>query len=279
MDESYNNIINMNLIITQNGVLNYTEENIRQAKSNHTVYEVIRIVDGIALFLEDHFERLISSVQIQGLQLEMELSEFRQHIIVLTKLNEQQNGNVKFTLSKVGKVNHWLFSFIPHSYPTSNDYQKGVPIGLLIVERENPNAKVIQNKVRDKANQLIEANQLHEVLLVDRNGMITEGSRSNVFFVKDNLFYTAPASMVLVGVTRKKVLECLSELNFKVIEEAVSASEIGNFDAVFLTGTSPKVLPVNRIDSISFPTNNSFVEQLMEKYNLMIETYLKVHRT
>ena len=150
--------------------------------------------------------------------------------------------------------------------------------GLLFVERENPNAKVIQNKVSEKANQLIADQKLHEVLLVDRNGKITEGSRSNVLFVKGNRFYTAPASMVLVGVTRMKVFECLDKLNFKVIQEAVSTSEIGTFDAVFLTGTSPKILPVNCIDTIQFPPKNHFVEQLMHRYDLMIDAYLKAHR-
>ena len=104
--------------------------------------------------------------------------------------------------------------------------------------------------------------------------MITEGSRSNVFFVNGNKFYTAPASKVLVGVTRTKVIECIDELDFTVIEEAVLASQTGMFDAVFLTGTSPKVLPVNSIDSIHFEVKNIFVEQLMAKYNSMIDTYL-----
>lgn len=269
----------MNFIITQNGVLNHLEKNILQDQSNnHTIYEVIRVMNGTSLFLEDHFDRLQTSVQIRGLQLKMELLEFRHNIAELTKLNGQQNGNVKFTLSKVGKENQWTFSFIPSSYPTASDYQLGVATGLLFAERENPNAKVIQHIVREGANQLMADKKLYEVLLVDHNGMITEGSRSNVFFVKKNLFFTAPASKVLVGVTRKKIMECLNELNFRVIEQAVATFETGAFDAVFLTGTSPKVLPVNCIDSILFSPNNSLVEQLMERYDSMIATYLKTSK-
>ncbi|HAH25602.1 MAG TPA: aminotransferase class IV [Prolixibacteraceae bacterium] len=269
----------MDFIITQNGVLNHTEENIWQANTDHTIYEVIRVMDGIALFLEDHFERLISSVKISGLQLDMGFSEFRQNISELTQLNNQQNGNVKFAFSGIGAETQWSFSFIPHSYPASEDYQKGVATGLLFAERENPNAKILQIKVRERAVRLIAENKLYEALLVDRSGRITEGSRSNVFFVKGNKFYTAPSAMVLVGVTRKKVMECLEELNFPVIEEAVSVSDVGTFDAVFLTGTSPKVLPVHCIDTIQFPSKNPFVEQLMDRYDLMIEAYLEMHRT
>ncbi|HEY3371934.1 MAG TPA: aminotransferase class IV [Prolixibacteraceae bacterium] len=268
----------MDFVVTQNGIIPQDEMNVRQFNTGHPVYEVIRVVDGIALFLEDHYERLLSSLQIRGLQFEMEFSEFKQNITELTKINQKQNGNVKFILTSIGKINHWFFSYIAHSYPTSNDYQKGVTTGLLIAERENPNAKVIQNTIRERVDQLIKDEKLYEALLVDRNGMITEGSRSNVFFVKGNRFYTAPASKVLVGVTRQKVLECLDELNFTIIEEAVSTSGLGAIDAVFLTGTSPKVLPVNRIDTFHFSAKNTFVEQLIDRYDLMVETYLKERR-
>lgn len=265
----------MDFIVTQDGVLHTNEGDSPLLNTYRPIYEVIRVIDGMALFLEDHFERLISSIKIRGLEFKMEFSEFRRNIAKLAKLNRIQNGNVKFVLAEVEKINHWSFSFIPHSYPTFTDYEKGVATGLFFAERENPNAKIIQNTVSGKANQLIAEQKLYEVLLADRNGMITEGSRSNVFFVKGNIFFTAPASKVLIGVTRKKVMRCLNELDFTIIEEAVSTSEISGFDAVFLTGTSPKVLPVNCIDAIQFPAKNLFVERLIVKYNLMIEKYLK----
>lgn len=261
-------------IITNRGILPYLESNIWQFSSDHSVYEVIRVVDEIALFLEDHFERLISSVQVSRLQFEMDFYKFRQNITELARINQIKNGNVKFVLSKTENEVQWLFSFIPHSYPVANDYLHGVSTGLLFAERENPNAKIIQNTIRERATQMIDDQKLFEVLLVDRNGKITEGSRSNVFFVKGNQFYTAPASQVLVGITRQKVLECISELDFTLIEEAVSVSDIESFDAVFLSGTSPEVLSVNCIGANLFKANNSFVKLLAEKYKLLIKKYL-----
>lgn len=264
----------MDFIITNNDVVLRNEFNSKQLDSDRSVYEVIRIIDGIALFLEDHFARLITSVKIAGLHFEMEFYEFRQKIDDLIILNQNPTGNVKFVLSRIENEFQWSFSFIPHIYPDIDDFHQGVLTGLLFAERENPNAKIIQSTIRERANQMIADQKLYEALLVDRNGMITEGSRSNIFFVKGNRFYTAPASLVLVGVTRKKVFECLNELAFPIIEEAVLASEIGAFDAVFLTGTSPNVLPVSYIGAVQFPVNNFIVEQLMAKYNSMIDKYL-----
>lgn len=264
----------MDYFVTQNGAVQRTELNDLQLNTENSVYEVIRVIDGIALFLEDHFARLLSSVHISGLQFELKLEEFSQKITELVRLNELKNGNVKFVLSEIENEIQWTFSFIPHRYPDLNDYLQGVSTDLLYVERENPNAKIIQNTIRERANKMIADRKLFEVLLVDRNGMITEGSRSNVFFVKGNQFYTAPASQVLVGITRQKVMECITELDFPLIEEAASVSEINKFDAVFITGTSPEVLPVNCIGANLFKANNGFIKLLTEKYKLMIKMYL-----
>lgn len=268
----------LNYIVTNKGILPFPEMEISLLNSDQSVYEVIRVIDGVALFLEDHFGRLVSSVQIRGFQLDMELSEFRQHIAELVRINRIENGNVKFVISEVGTTKQWSFSFFSHSYPDSSDYLSGVSVDFLFAERETPTAKIIQNTVRERANQMITDQNLYEVLLVDRHERITEGSRSNVFFVKGKRFYTAPDSVVLAGVTRKKVMECLADLKFTIIEEAVSTSEISTFDAAFLTGTSPKVLPVNRIGEIKFQVKNIYIEQLIAKYNLMIEWYLAERR-
>jgi branched-chain amino acid aminotransferase len=264
-------------VITNHGNLFNSELNTTLFNFDQSVYEVIRVIDGIALFLEDHYTRLVYSVQMSGFNFEMDLPEFRHNILELVRLNHIKNGNVKFVLAEFEKVNHWSFSFIPHSYPDTNDYEQGVKAQLLFAERENPNAKIIQNVIRERANQMIADQKLYEVLLVDRDGLITEGSRSNVFFVKGNRFYTAPAYQVLVGVTRQKVLECLTELGFTIVEEAVLASEIKTYDAAFLTGTSPKVLPVRSIGKQVFNTQLSVVKELMDQYNSLIDNYIKSH--
>lgn len=264
-------------IISSQGTFLHSELNALLFNSDRSVYEVIRIIDGIALFLEDHYTRLVSSVQMSGFNFEMDLPEFRHNILELVRLNHIKNGNVKFVLAEFEKVNHWSFSFIPHSYPDTNDYELGVNTEFLFAERENPNAKIIQNVIRERANQMIADQELYEVLLVDRDGLITEGSRSNVFFVKGNRFYTAPAYQVLVGVTRQKVLECLTELGFTIVEEAVLASEINTYDAAFLTGTSPKVLPVRSIGKQVFNTDLTVVKDLMNRYNSLIDNYIKAH--
>lgn len=265
----------MNLVLTNKGLIVDSPNLGTSFNSELMVYEVIRLIDGVALFLEDHFERLKRSMQIQGLMFQMDFQDFKQNIAELARQNKQMEGNVKFVYSVVERNVRWAFTFIPHSYPTPDDYHSGVTTDLLFAERQNPNAKVIQSAIRDEANQMIATLKLYEVLLVDGNGMITEGSRSNVFFVKSGVFYTAPASMILEGITRKKVIDCLKNLNFQIVEQAVSKAEIGDFDSVFLTGTSPKVLPVRAIGEQEFNTQALVLQKLMKSYDEMIATYIE----
>lgn len=263
------------MIITNQGILPSSALHTDLLNPERAVYEVIRIMDGTAIFLEDHFYRLERSFQIQGIQIPMNFSVFENQTAELVRINQKAEGNLKFVYVGNGHQYEWAFFFIPHSYPSDDDYKFGVKVDLLQAERNNPNAKVIQQSVRDSANQKIAENKIYEVLLTDNEGIITEGSRSNVFFVKDDTFYTAPESKILVGITRKKVIKCLDQLHLQVIETGIHSNEISDFDALFLTGTSPKVLPIQSVGKLYFSTTNPFVKKLMSSYDQMIVDYLQ----
>ena len=81
--------------------------------------------------------------------------------------------------------------FIKSNYPKPELYKTGVEVCLLHEERTNPNVKAKGLKVRDHANALITEKGVFEVLLVNNDGILTEGSRSNLFLVKGDTIYTA----------------------------------------------------------------------------------------
>ena len=56
--------------------------------------------------------------------------------------------------------------------------------------------------------------------------------------------------------------------------EQFTLNELSFADAVFITGTSPKVLPVSRIDDLTFLTKNSILQTLIQKYNHIINQYI-----
>lgn len=86
--------------------------------------------------------------------------------------------------------------------------------------------------------------------LLSRQGYITEGSHTSVFFVKDNTVYTHPEGHhILPGITRKVVISLCKDLGLTLKEEAVRSDEIKNVEEVFLTGTTVQITAVTSVRS------------------------------
>jgi D-alanine transaminase len=81
-----------------------------------------------------------------------------------------------------------------------------------------------------------------------RNGFVTEGAHSNIFFVKGDTVFTHPESnSILSGITRKNVISIAAENAIKLVEEAVAGDMIPYVNEAFITNTSGEVIPVIRI--------------------------------
>lgn len=101
------------------------------------------------------------------------------------------------------------------------------------------------------ANQYAMEQDCYETLFV-RNGVFTEASHCNVFFVKDGVIYTHPAdTFILDGITRQVVLALCDRLGMEVRLEGFPKSKVQDIDEAFLTGTSTQVTPVRTIDGVS----------------------------
>jgi branched-chain amino acid aminotransferase len=85
--------------------------------------------------------------------------------------------------------------------------------------------------------------------------------------------------MVLGGVTRRKAIDIINASGLNLIEKAWKYTEIQEkADALFLTGTSPKIIPVAKCDGIEFNTENAVVRGIMNGYDQMIKKYIDARR-
>lgn len=239
------------------------------------IYEVIRIIDGKPLFLENHLDRMKNSFKIINEEFTLTYDEIISEIKKVIKTQNTMNGNIKLTYGINEKVLNIFF--IEHSYPSDEMYAKGVKTILYFGERENPNAKIINQNFREKVTDEIKKNNAYEAILVDRNGYITEGSKSNIFMVKDKVLLTSPANAVLPGVTRGEIIKIAKQCGVQVKEVEYKYSEINELDGMFISGTSPKILPINQVDDIKLDENNKIIRILMEAYNNQIIKYLAMH--
>ena len=240
-----------------------------------SVYEVVRIIDGRPLFLEDHVRRLARSASLAGYRLDVAEGRIREIVAELTHTCGFSSVNVKIVYNNGQTRKSALTAFCIRSrFPNDEMYRIGVRVGLLRGERSTPAVKRSDTPVRKEADALLEDGTFYEVLLVNGTGYVTEGSRTNVFFIADDTLVTPPAHSVLPGITRCKVFDIALRENIGLIERPVHTSDIGGFDALFLTGTSAQVLPVRSVDDISFSVDNPLMRRVMELYGRLIESYL-----
>lgn len=238
-------------------------------ESRGSVYEVLRVIRGVPLFLTDHLKRLAHSLELAGFTTNFSEKEIEEFLLQLIKANNVSEGNILISLKE-----NMIAFFIPHKYPGQALYENGIQLGILFAERQNPNAKVFQTSVRRQAEEMKLANDYYEVLLIDHLNRITEGSSSNVFFVSGNKLVTASEGEVLLGITRDKAIRVAHELNIEVEERSIYLKELSTFEAAFITGTSPKILPVKQIDDIEFDPQNPIINVLIKGYNNLIEDYV-----
>jgi branched-chain amino acid aminotransferase len=240
------------------------------------IYEVFRIIQGIPLFIEDHLDRFFQTTVLAGTVSGCSRKELLGNILKVIRQNGGNEGNIKISIvpGKSGTQNLLIY-FTPHQYPTKAEFSEGVSVGLLEAIRDNPNAKVMDIPLRKETDNIKQNAEVYEVLLVDRNGNITEGSRSNVFFINGDEVITPPLESVLPGVTRKHIIGLCTSIGIRLTETPVQVNNIGQFDALFLSGTSRKVLPIRKVEDHIFPVNNLLLLKISELFNNHVEKYIK----
>lgn len=244
-----------------------------------SVYEVIRLVKGNPEFFFDHMERLSSSVHLQHKKMLADKDTLKSDIINLVRSNKKKDLNLKIVFNYNRESQNYLVYFIEPIYPSDIQYSNGVKGILFYAERKDPESKVINHKLRSSIYHKLILDGAYEALLVNEKGQITEGSRSNIFFLKNDTLVTAPDSMVLNGITRKNILLICAENNIKVSMACVKSDRISEYDAVFMTGTSPRVLPFKCIDDKNFKVKFPLIENLRKLYILKAEESIARFRT
>lgn len=87
-----------------------------------------------------------------------------------------------------------------------------------------------------------------EAIMV-RDGVVTEGSHTNVVGVLDGELRTHPTNhLILAGVTRGLVLGIARSLNMPVREQALAEHDAARVSELFLVGTTTDVMPVVRLN-------------------------------
>ncbi len=247
-----------------------TDKELSEEKS--ATYDVMRIIGGKPLFLDAHIDRVNRSLAKMGYDKVVDLPNV---LFDLIKVNgdETVSCNVKIL---AGGDYRLAMGFVESVYPNQSDYQDGVRLTAARIERSNPEVKVWHDDYKERIKELVAEKQVFEVLLINGEDLVTEGSKSNIFFIKDKTVLT-PETNVLPGITRRYAELAIENAGFELSKSRISQADLENMDAAFLTGTSLHILPICCIDLFKYDSKNQVLRACMQAFSQVVNKDLSIY--
>jgi len=223
------------------------------------IYEVFRVYGGKAFEAELHWERFVRSAKEIRIELPYTIEELNRGVEALVQADDLTEGIVYLQLTRGAAPRAHPFPG-PDVKPAITAFTKALPRPTAALE--DGAAIVTRPDIRWLRCDIKSLNLLPNVLakqeaseagaseaVLHRDGVVTEGSSSNIAIVKDGVVRTHPANhLILHGVTRAVMLRLAGELGIPVEQRAFTLEELRDADEAFLLGTTVEIMPVVRAD-------------------------------
>ncbi len=218
------------------------------------VFETVRAYNGKIFLLSRHLNRLSDAANRLGISIP---NADRLTTLFYETLNRNclRNTLLRLTLTRgetKGKPTLVIFTR-PNRY-TRPLYKKGV-FGQVVTLLHHPQkAKERALKSISFLNHVLakqEAAQsgAFEAILLNANGYLSEGSISNLFWIRAGRLYTPAVSVgILSGITRALVIELAKENNIETREGFYRTRSLFSADEAFLTSTGLEIMPLIRVN-------------------------------
>ncbi|VVC03872.1 Amino-transferase class IV [Candidatus Bilamarchaeum dharawalense] len=237
------------------------------------VYENVRVKNSIPFFINDHVERLFKSAEAIGLEHQFTEDGIIKCTKQLIEKLEIKTLNLKMLLIGAKERKDSCLYVLPLSphFPDEKFYRDGVKTITKKYERWLPQAKTLNMLPSYIYYSEAKKNNCYDVLFLDKDDCIIEGSRTNFFAMTGKTIITAPEERVLSGVTRKHVITVAKKNGYDVQEKTIAINDLKKYQSVFLTSTSSKIMPVRMIDKMEFAGPTKELKELIKNF----DEYLK----
>ncbi len=108
-----------------------------------------------------------------------------------------------------------------------------------------------------------------EDAILIKNGIVTEGTASNVFIVKDGVLITPPTGrQLLPGITRDLVIEIAINSTILVKEREIREAELYDADEIWMTSSTREIAPVINLngEAVSSGVAGDVWKRVMDLY-------------
>ncbi|MFY9903004.1 MAG: aminotransferase class IV [Trichococcus sp.] len=225
------------------------------------VFETIRISRKQALFLDQHYRRMVQALSVLGMICPYQETELQPIIEKLLELNGVSEGFVKVVCSKPTskKQSHQEADILIQTGTKTykEEYATGLKV-CLADARRNEFSKIVTIKSMNYTENILEKEAatkkgFDEAVFLNTHDHVAEGCVSNVFWVKDGVVYTPSMNCgILEGTARARVIKKCAEFQIPVQEGVYSFAELLSADELFLTNALMDIMPVSLLEDKNF---------------------------
>lgn len=218
------------------------------------VYEVLRVYGGRIFLLDWHLERLERSLHAVSIDNPHTRPEWKSLLCGAVRRSGEAEATIYFQVTRGIAQRLHVFPEVRPSVslivrPTLPSPSEASHMAICLPDERFANAYVKSINLLPNiiAKEIAHRHGAKEAILL-RNGVVTEGSSSNAWFVQGDALYTAPTNRyILGGITRRYVLSLAEQLGLAVHERALTFDELAHVDAVFMTGTTIEILRIHSL--------------------------------
>ena len=234
------------------------------------VFETMIYADGKIRFKETHLARMENGCEILKIDLKVTLDSFEAY---LQNNYGQEAFRIRWNVYREGlgryspESNFGNELYMLQKYHYQNPLIKKAYINKNIQVPKLPwsNCKTMNALVYVMANLERQKKKYEEVILLNSEGMICEAGAANVFWIKNDVYYTPSlGSNCVAGIARKIIIDELLKQDIELIKGEFTPKEFLAADEVF-TSNVTGINYISHIDLREFePKPIPFLETLFE---------------
>lgn len=246
------------------------------------LFETLRIYGGVPFRLHAHWKRLCEAATVLRISLPLTYEDMDTAVQQVLTANARTEGAMRITITRGS--GHAGLDPHPEATPTvlittaPRRSTLNVPCRLVTVSvrRDETSALSRIKSLNYLPNILarfeVKDKNADEGLLLNTQGTVTEGTVSNIFWIKGQILFTPSVDCgVLPGITRAAVMEVAEETGLLVAEGAFDPAAPRNADAVFLTNALIEIAPVRSLDDHIFDERGSeAIERVWKAYRQLV---------
>ncbi len=241
----------------------------------HTLHYGLGVFEGIRAYkrsggksavlkLTEHMKRLYSSAHVAGINIPYDIDTLCDAVVDVLRENRHSEAYIRpivfigdgtsGILPGDNAINVAIATWPWGTYLGDGAISNGIRAKISSYTRMSVNsfmtkAKICGNYVNSvMARQEVAVMGYDEAILLDSEGYVAEGSGENIFIIRDGVLKTPPLTCVLEGITRKCVLDIITDEGLEVKEQLFTRDELYISDEAFFTGTAAEVTPIREVD-------------------------------